>query len=80
VPSQVNITGGSTDTAQLYDSAGTNNLVAQASNATLTTAVNTVSVSGFGKVNAYQVNGSSNTVRESDVDFALQTIGNWTSE
>jgi hypothetical protein len=81
VPSKVNATGNAngTDTANLYDYTGTNALVAQGNNATLTTGVNTVSATQFGKVNAYQTMGTSDTVHEQSVDFALQTIGNWKS-
>ena len=54
-------------------------MVAQGNNATLTTPVNSVSVTQFGKVNAFQQNGSSDTVHQQAIDFALQTIGNWTT-
>ncbi len=81
VPSKVNITGNAngSDTANLYDAAGTNALVAQGNKATLTTPVNTVGVTQFGKVNAFRQNGASDTVHQQSVDFALQTVGNWTS-
>jgi hypothetical protein len=80
VPSKVNITGGSSDTANLYDSTGTNVLVAQGNKATLTTPVNTVGVTQFGKVNAFQTAGTSDKAHQQSIDFALQTIGNWTSD
>jgi hypothetical protein len=81
VPSKVNATGNSngTDTANVYDDTGSNALVAQGNNATLTTAVNTVSVTQFGKVNAFQTLGTNDTVHQQSIDFALQTVGNWTS-
>ena len=79
VPSKVNVEGNSngSDTAQLYDTAGTNALVAEGSNATLTTPVNTVSVTLFGKVNAYKQNGATDTLHEQSVDYALRAIGSW---
>ncbi|HEV3343661.1 MAG TPA: hypothetical protein VG125_25035, partial [Pirellulales bacterium] len=80
VPSTTNVTGSPGDTADLYDSTGTNALVAQGNKATLTTPVNTVGVAQFGKVNAFQQSGTTDTVHEQSVDFALQTIGNWTSD
>ena len=60
VPSKVNITGNAngSDTANLYDYAGSNALVAQGNKATLTTTVNTVAVTQFGKVNAFQTAGT----------------------
>jgi septal ring-binding cell division protein DamX len=77
----VNITGNAngSDTANLYDNTGTNHLVAQGSTATLTTSVNTVAVTQFGKVNAFKTNGTTDTVHQQSVDFALQTVGSWTS-
>ena len=81
VPSRIDITGSAagTDTANLYDSPGSNSLSAAGNQATLVTPVNTVDVTQFGKVNAYQQSGSSDTVHEQSIDYALQTIGNWTS-
>ena len=81
VPSKVNITGNAngSDTANLYDSTGTNVLIAQGNKATLATAVSTAAVTQFGKVNAYDQNGTNDSVREQTIDFALQTVGNWTS-
>lgn len=46
----------------------------------MTTPVNTVTVNSFGKVTANGQNGSSDTEQETAaLDFALSTIGNWTS-
>ena len=82
VPSKVNITGNSngSDTAFVYDAAGTNTLVAQGNTATLTTPVNTVVVTQFGKVQAIKQSGTSDTVHQQSIDFALSTVGNWTSD
>ncbi len=80
VPSKITITGNGSDTANLYDSPGVNTLVAIGNNATLTTPVNTVAVTRFSKVNAFQQSGTSDTVHQQTVDYALQTIGNWTSD
>ncbi len=79
VPSKVNITGNTNDTANLYDAAGANTLVAQGNKATLTTPVNTVVVTQFAKVNATMQSGTSDTVHQQSIDFALSTVGNWTS-
>ena len=81
VPSKVNATGNAngTDTANVYDYTGNNALVAQGNKATLTMPVTTVAVTQFGKVNAFQTVGTSDTVHQQSVDFALQTVGNWTS-
>jgi hypothetical protein len=86
IAARIDATGTATDTANLYDSLGTNALVAQTTNAKLTntaplaTAVNSVvSVSKFGAVNAYMTSGTSDTVSEQAIDFALKTIGNWTT-
>jgi hypothetical protein len=80
--SQVTVTGNNdgTDAAYLYDSPGSNALVAAGSTATLTTANGTLTVSKFGQVTAEQQNGSNDTVSESAIDFALSTLGNWTSD
>jgi hypothetical protein len=82
VPNKVNITGAAndSDTANLYDTTGTNALVAQGNKATLTTPLSTVVVAQFGKVNAFQQNGTIGTVHQQAIDFALQTVGNWTSD
>ena len=79
VSARIDATGTSTDTANLYDSAGTNSLVVSTNTAMLTTPVNTVSVKQFGFVNAYADSGTTDTVTESDVDIALSIVGNWTS-
>jgi hypothetical protein len=81
VPSKVNITGNSngSDTAYLYDAAGSNALVAEGNQATLTTPVNTVTVTQFGNVKAIQQSGTKDTVHQQSIDFALATMGNWTS-
>ena len=80
VPGKLNITGNADDTANLYDSTGTNALVAQGNKATLSTSINTVAVTQFGKVNAFKTSGTTDTVHQQSIDFALQTIGNWTSD
>lgn len=81
VPSKLNVTGNvnGSDTANLNDAPGSNSLVAQGNTATLTTSVNTVTVTQFGKVNAFQNSGSNDTVHQQAIDFTLQTVGNWTS-
>ena len=81
VPSRVTVTGASngTDTASIYDAAGTNALTASGSNATLTNSIDTISVNKFATVNAYDENGSGDTVHKAAIDFTLATIGNWTS-
>ncbi len=81
VPSQVAVTGAGngTDSASIYDAAGTNALVASGSTATLTTSIDTIAINKFGSVTAYQQNGSNDTVSKAAIDFTLSTIGNWTS-
>ena len=81
VPSQVTVSGAGTgtDTASVYDAAGSNALVAAGSTATLTTSIDTITINKFGTVTAYQQNGSSDTVHKAAIDFTLSTVGNWTS-
>jgi len=81
VPSTVNIMGNAdgSDTADLYDDAGANALVAEGNEATLTTALSTVAVTQFGTVNAIKQNGSSDTVHQAAIDFVLSALG-WTSD
>jgi hypothetical protein len=79
VPSQINVTGDSSNTAYLYDSPGANSLNVLGKTATLVTPVNTVVVSKFGGVNAFCQNGTNDTVHVQALDLALQTIGSWTT-
>jgi hypothetical protein len=80
VPSQVTVTGASSgDTASIYDAAGTNALTASGSNATLVSAIDTISVNKFVTVTAYDQSGSSDTVHKAAIDYTLSTVGNWTS-
>ena len=79
VPSKLNATGNAngSDTANLNDAPGSNALTGQGDETTLTTPVNTVVVTQFGKVNAFQQSGTSDTVHDQSIDYALQTVGNW---
>jgi hypothetical protein len=80
VPATINATGAhnGTDTANLYDDAGTNTLTVGDSTAVLKTAANTVTVDDFGAVEAYQQSGNDNTVfRQSAIDYALALSGSW---
>jgi hypothetical protein len=72
--------GNSGDTSNLYDSPGSNSLVAQGNSATLTTPASTFSVMQFGSVNAFRTQGSDDTVHQQSLDYALQAVGNWTSD
>ncbi len=82
IASSITVTGneGTSDTADIYDAPGSNSLVAQGNSATLTTPASTFSVSQFGSVNAFQTQGSDDTVHQQSLDYALQTVGNWTSD
>lgn len=85
------VTGASnhSDQAELDDSAGATALVAGGSTIALTFGQRSVSdtrpyrsvtVNGFGQVTAKAVNGSGDTLHEtSALDFALSTVGSWTS-
>lgn len=81
IPSQVSVTAAdSGNTASLYDAAGTNALTGSGTNATLTNSIDTISVNGFGTVNAYDENGTNDTVHKAAIDYTLSTVGNWTSD
>ena len=82
VLSQVIVTGNhdGTDEATIYDAPGNNALTASNSTATLTTALGSLSINKFGSVTADQKNGSSDTIHEGAIDFALQTVGDWTND
>ena len=83
VPGQIVMTGNSngTDTATVYDSAGTNSLNAVGSDATLTTASQcSVAIDNFGSILAVQNIGKSDTIHASAIDFALSTVGKWTND
>ncbi len=81
VPGVIVVTGAGngTDTADIYDSPGNNALSASNSTATLTTSLGSLSINKFGSVTANQQNGTNDTLDEGTIDFALQTVGNWTS-
>ncbi len=81
-PAQVNLVGkgNGTDTAYLYDGAGSNSLVVQGSAARLSRAVNGVNVSDTGIVVGEQVLGTDDTVSATAVDVAMQLYGNWASQ
>ena len=82
VPGQIVVTGNhdGTDSATIYDAPGNNALSASGSTATLTTALGSLSINKFGSVTANQENGTNDTVHEGAIDFALSTVGNWTSD
>lgn len=67
----------SSNTANLYDAAGSNVLTAAGSQAELVTPIQTVIVNNFASVLAYDVNGTNDVAHVSSVDYALQLIGNW---
>ena len=69
-----------TDTADIYDSPGNNGLTASNSTATLTTSLGSLTINKFASVTANQQNGTNDTVHQSAIDFALQTVGNWTND
>lgn len=84
--SDVSVTGhhDGTDAATLSDLGTTNVLVAQNSTATLSTpatgsAVQTIAVSQFGNVTATQQDGHLDTLDEGAIDYALTTVGTWSS-
>jgi hypothetical protein len=82
VPATINATGAhnGTDTANLYDDAGTNTLTVGGSTARLQTAINAITVNDFGAVEAYQQSGTNNTViHQSAIDYALALEGSWTN-
>jgi hypothetical protein len=82
VPGQIVVTGAGdgTDTADIYDSPGNNALTASGNSATLATALGSLSIDKFGSLTANQFNSTHDTVHESAIDFALKTVGNWTSD
>jgi hypothetical protein len=75
----VTATGTSSDTAYLYDGAGSNTLTASGSMAKLATSTNSYTVTGFGKVLAEQTLGTDDVKQLSAIDFTLQTVGTWIS-
>jgi hypothetical protein len=68
-----------TDVAYVYDTSGNNTLSTQGTSAILTTSSYTVTVDRFGKVIATQQSGDDTVHSVSAIDYALQTIGNWTN-
>jgi hypothetical protein len=80
LPGQIAVTGVGTDTADIYDSPGNNALTASNSTATLTTSLGSLTINKFASVTANQQNGTNDTVHQSAIDFALQTVGNWTND
>ena len=82
VPGQVVVTGkgNGSDSAAIYDAPGNNALTASGSSATLRTALGSLSINKFGSVTANKQNGTNDTVHEGAIDFALKTVGNWTSD
>jgi hypothetical protein len=79
VPAVVNFIGASdgSDTANLYDGAGDNDVVAAGSDVTLTRALNSVKASQVGYVLAYQTLGSNDEASVASIDYTLQLIGDW---
>ncbi len=77
---QIVVTGAGNDTATIYDAPGTNALSASGSTATLTTSLGSVTINKFGSVTAEKQNGIIDTVHQGVIDFALSTVGNWTSD
>ncbi len=82
LPSQIVVTGNhdGTDSATIYDAQGNNALTSSGSTATLTTSLGSLTINKFGSVTANKENGTNDTVHQSAIDFALQTVGNWTSD
>ncbi len=80
VPAQVAVTGGGSDTADIYDSPGANALTGSGSTATLATSYDTITINNFASVTANQQNGTTDTVHKGAIDFTLSTVGNWTSD
>jgi hypothetical protein len=68
-----------TDVAYVYDTSGKNTLNTQGTSAILATSSSTVTVDKFGKVIATQQSGDDTVHSVSAIDYALQTIGNWTN-
>ena len=65
--------------ATIYDAPGNNALSASGSTATLTTSLGSVTINKFDSVTANKENGTNDTVHQAAIDFALKTVGNWTS-
>ena len=70
---------GSNNSATLVDSAGNDSLTDGGDNATLTYPLGLVSATGFNSVRALHTGGNDTEHQTSVLDFALQTVGNWTS-
>jgi hypothetical protein len=68
-----------TDTAYLYDASGNNTLTTQGSSAVLVSSLYTITADKFGKVIATQQSGNDTVNSVSAIDYALQTVGNWTN-
>jgi hypothetical protein len=71
---------GGGDMATLYDSPGTNALTAQGSQAVLANSQVTLTVNNYANVSAVQQTGNDDTKHIGAIDFALSTLGNWTSD
>ena len=67
-------------TAEIYDAPGNNALTASNSTATHTTSLGSLAINKFGSVTANKQNGTNDTVHQAAIDFALSTVGNWTSD
>ena len=80
LPRQIVVTGVGNDTADIYDTSGNNARNASGSTATLTTSLSGLTSNKFGSVTANKENGTNDTVHEGAIDFALSTVGNWTSD
>ena len=68
-----------TDIAYLYDTGGASTLTAQDGSASLMDSKYSVNVNKFGKAIAVQQTGSDTVQTLSATDYALQTVGSWTS-
>lgn len=67
----------STDTATIYDAAGTNNFFEAGSYGLMVSATDQISVTGIGTVTAVDQNGSDDHKYAAAIDYNLQFIGNW---
>jgi len=73
-------TAAGNDTADIYDSPGSNALTASNDTATLTTALGSLTINKFDSVTANKQNATSDTVHmAAAIDFVLSDPG-WTSD
>jgi hypothetical protein len=73
------VTGAGTDSADVDDSSGANALSATGATATLTAGGRCLTLNKFASVTANQTSGTGDTVQQGAIDFALSTVGSWTS-